>query len=369
MKENAMNSRPAFPLNAWYVVAWDAEVGRKLLARTVCDEAMVLYRKRDGKAVALADACWHRLVPLSIGTLVDDDVRCGYHGLRFNDAGRCTHMPSQEGINPSACVRSFPVVERHRFVWVWPGDASLADPSLVPELPWMDDPAWTGDGRMTPVSADYRLVLDNLMDLTHETYVHGSSIGNDALTEAPFDAVHGETTATIRRWVLNEEAPPFWGEQLGKPGNVDRWQIIHFKAPSTIILDVGVAVAGTGAPEGDRSQGVGMWVIHIPTPSTKKTCYYFWCHLRNYRIHEQRLTREVLEAGGGILAEDEFVIEAQQRALDRNPGKDFYNMNIDAGSMWARRLIDGMVDMESGRVPAMPVIPIIALKTEEASHG
>ena len=44
--------------------------------------------------------------------------------------------------------------------------------------------------------------------------------------------------------------------KAGKPGNVDRWQIINFQAPSTIAIDVGVAPTGTGAPEGDRSQGV-----------------------------------------------------------------------------------------------------------------
>ncbi|MDR8071391.1 aromatic ring-hydroxylating dioxygenase subunit alpha [Burkholderia cenocepacia] len=353
-----MSSRPTFPLNAWYVAAWDAEVGRTLLARTICGQQMVLYRKTDGSAVALADACWHRLVPLSIGTLIGDEVRCGYHGLRFDGNGRCTHMPSQETINPSACVRSYPIVERHRFIWVWPGDPSLADPTKVPDLRWMDDPAWAGDGRMVEVKADYRLVLDNLMDLTHETYVHGSSIGNEALSEAPFDAVHGETTATVRRWVLDEDPPPFWGAQLGKPGKVDRWQIIHFKAPSTIVLDVGVAPAGSGAPEGDRSQGVGMWVVHIPTPSTEKTCLYFWCHLRNYRIREQRITRQILDAGGGILVEDETVIEAQQRALDANPNREFYNLNIDAGSLWARRLIDQMVDEELEGRQAVRSTPI-----------
>jgi len=351
-----MNTTQSFPLNTWYVAAWDTEVGRKLLARTICNQDLVLYRKRDGQPVALADACWHRLVPLSIGVLVDDEVQCGYHGLRFNGDGRCTHMPSQETINPSACVRAFPVIERHRFIWVWPGDPALADPASIPDLRWMDDPAWAGDGSMTEVKADYRLVLDNLMDLTHETYVHASSIGNVALAEAPFEAVHGETTATVRRWVLNEDAPPFWAAQLGKAGPVDRWQIVHFKAPSTIVLDVGVAPAGSGAPQGDRSKGVGMWVIHIPTPSTDKTCYYFWCHLRNYRIHEQRVTREIFQGGGGILREDEIVIEAQQRAIDGNPGHDFHNLNIDAGALWARSLIQTLIDREAhgGRA----VIPI-----------
>ena len=345
MGEPRTHSR-RFPLNAWYVAAWDAEVGRKPLARTICNRDLVLYRRLDGEPVVLADACWHRLLPLSLGSLINDEIQCGYHGLRFDNGGRCTHMPSQGTINPSACVRAYPVVERHRFIWVWPGEPTLADPSLIPELPAMNDPAWGGDGRMIEVKADYRLVLDNLMDLTHETYVHSSSIGNMALAEAPFETVHGETTATLRRWVLNSPAPPFWASQLNKPGPVDRWQIIHFKAPSTIMLDVGVAPAGTGAPEGDRSQGVGMWVIHIPTPSTDDTCYYFWCHMRNYRIHEQRMTREILERGGGIMAEDEFIIEAQQRAIDRNGG-EFYNLNIDAGALWARRHIDEMIEREN----------------------
>ncbi len=79
------------------------------------------YRKLDGTPVALEDACWHRLVPLSIGTLQGDDVRCGYHGMVFGPNGRCTHMPTQETINPSACVRAFPIEQRHRFLWVFLG--------------------------------------------------------------------------------------------------------------------------------------------------------------------------------------------------------------------------------------------------------
>lgn len=340
---------PTFPRNAWYVAAWDAEVGRQLLPRTICGHDMVLYRRLDGQPVALADSCWHRLVPLSVGRLVGDEIACGYHGLRFNAAGRCTHMPSQETINPAACVRSFPTVQRHRFVWVWPGDPAQADPALIPDLGWFEDPAWAGDGRMTEVKADYRLVIDNLMDLTHETYVHASSIGNEALAEAPFDAHYGERTASVTRWVLNEEAPPFWAQQLGKPGPVDRWQLVYFMAPAVVALDVGVAPAGSGAPQGDRGQGVSMWVIHIPTPSTEKSCYYFWCHLRNYRLHDQGLTRRIMESATGILREDEDIIEAQQRALDRHPGRDFNNLNIDAGALWARRRIEALIRREQAR--------------------
>ena len=99
-----------------------------------------MYRQSDGQVCALEDACWHRLVPLSKGRLDGDTVVCGYHGLKYNAQGRCTYMPSQETINPSACVRSYPVVERHRFVWLWMGDPALADPALVPDMHWNDDP-------------------------------------------------------------------------------------------------------------------------------------------------------------------------------------------------------------------------------------
>ena len=225
---------PAYPLNAWYAAAYDVEVKRQLLPRTICSKPLVLYRKANGAVAALADACWHRLLPLSRGELHGDNVICGYHGLEFDDTGRCVYMPSQEGINPSAAVKSYPVVEKHRFIWVWMGEPERADPALVPDLHWNDDPAWVGDGKVIHAKCDYRLVVDNLMDLTHETYVHGSSIGNRAVAEAPFEVTHSDNTAVVTRWMKNIDAPPFWAAQLGRPGKVDRWQIIHFEAPSTI---------------------------------------------------------------------------------------------------------------------------------------
>ncbi|MES2715959.1 MAG: aromatic ring-hydroxylating dioxygenase subunit alpha [Pseudomonadota bacterium] len=340
-----------FPLNAWYAAAYDVELKRALLPRTICNRKMVLYRLQDGSPAALEDACWHRLLPLSLGRLDGDEVVCGYHGLVFNAEGRCTHMPSQETLNPSACVRSFPVVERHRFVWVWPGDAALADPALIPDLHWNDDPAWTGDGKLITVQCDYRLVIDNLMDLTHETFVHGGSIGDRAVAEAPFVATHGDRFATVTRWMEGITPPPFWAGQIrharGYTGPVDRWQIIRFEAPCTVAIDVGVAVAGSGAPRGDRSQGVNGFVLNTITPETDGSCHYFWAFARNYCLHEQRITHELREGVAGIFREDEAILEAQQRAIDEHPDHQFYNLNIDAGSMWARKLIDRLVAAEA----------------------
>ncbi|MDB5545213.1 MAG: Rieske (2Fe-2S) protein [Hyphomicrobiales bacterium] len=343
-------NRPSFPMNAWYAAAWDVDVKHALLPKTICNKKVVMYRRKDGKVAALEDACWHRLVPLSLGRLENDTVICGYHGLEYNSQGRCTHMPSQETINPSACVRSYPVIEKHRFIWLWMGDPALADPALVPDLHWNEDPAWAGDGKTIHVKCDYRLVLDNLMDLTHETFVHGSSIGDRAVAEAPFQTTYSDKTATVTRWMIDIVPPPFWAGQLARPGaNVDRWQIINFEAPCTIAIDVGVAVTGTGAPEGDRSQGVNGFVLNTVTPETETTCHYFWAFARNYRINEQRITHQTREGVSGIFFEDELVLEAQQRAINDNPGRVFYNINIDSGALWARRLIDRLIDAERPR--------------------
>ena len=233
---------PAFPLNAWYAAAYDVEVGRHLLPRTICNQKLVLYRRLDGQAVALHDACWHRLLPLSQGRLQGDDVVCGYHGLVYNPQGQCVRMPSLQKVNSKACVRRFPLVEKHRFIWLWMGDPALADPALVPDMHWNDHPDWAGDGKLITVKCDYRLVIDNLMDLTHETYVHGTSIGNEAVVEAPFQVTHDAKHVTVTRWMDGIEAPPFWAGQLfhakGYRGPVDRWQIIRFEAPATVTIDV-----------------------------------------------------------------------------------------------------------------------------------
>ncbi|AZS44288.1 Toluene-4-sulfonate monooxygenase system iron-sulfur subunit TsaM1 [Microbacterium oleivorans] len=349
-----------FPRNAWYVAAWDYEVGRKPLARTIAGQPMALFRTEDGAPIALADACWHRLAPLSMGTLVGrDEIQCPYHGLRYDSAGRCTSMPAQETINPSARVPAFATVDRFRYVWVWPGDAELADPDLIPDMHQMTDAAWTGDGELIHAPCNYQLVLDNLMDLTHEEFVHSSSIGQAELSESDFLTSHTDRTVTVERWMRDIEPPPFWLKNMrdrfpGFSGRVDRWQIIHFEAPSTIRIDVGVAEAGTGAPEGDRSRGVNGYVMNTITPETDRSCLYFWSFQRNYRLESQLITTQLRNGVHNVFGEDERMLAAQQAAIDANPGYEFYSLNIDAGGMWVRRILDGLLAAEGRSAVAPP---------------
>jgi len=168
----------------------------------------------------------------------------------------------------------------------------------------------------------------------------------------------------VTRWMENIEPPPFWAGQIrnakGYDGKVDRWQIIRFEPPCTIAIDVGVAPAGTGAPQGDRSQGVNGYVLNTITPETESTCHYFWAFARNYLLADQRLTHELREGVASIFHEDELVLEAQQKAIEEHPGYTFYNLNIDAGTMWARKLIDKMIAAEAPPPESSRVIPLRA---------
>lgn len=348
-----------YPLNAWYAAAWDHEVGRALLGRRIGGRNVVMYRRLDGQVVALLDACWHRLVPLSMGTLNGDDLVCGYHGIVYGPDGRAKHMPAQETLNPSARVASYPTAQRHRFVWIWLGEAHKADPALIPDLHWNDDPEWAGDGGTIELECDYRLVLDNLMDLTHEEFLHSGSIGSEGLSVTEPTVEQADGTVTLTRWMHGIEPPPFLGMQLrrktpGFNGLVDRWQVIRFQAPFTIEIDIGVAPVGTGAPEGDRSQGISGRVMNTITPAGPGRCHYFWALARDYHLGDQGLTTLLTDGVARVFLEDKAMLEAQQQTVAAMPDYEFFNLNIDAGGMWTRRLIDRMVAEEQGRARSHP---------------
>lgn len=355
--------------NCWYVAAWDVEVQRReLVPRTVCGQQIVLYRTGDGAVVALADACWHRLVPLSLGRLDGDELVCGYHGVVFGPDGICRSMPAQETINPRAAVRSYPVAERHRFVWVWLGDPAAADTSLIPDLHWNADPGWAADGKVIDLQCDYRLVLDNLMDLTHEQFLHAGTLASAELSESDFVVEHSDETVTVTRRMHGIAPPPLLGMQLkiknpSFRGLVDRWQIITYTAPSTICIDVGITPAGAHSDDGVNGR-----VMNSVTPVTESTSRYFWSFGRSYSVHDQALTTILTQQHVRVFAEDAAMLEAQQRAIEANPEHEFYNLNIDAGGMWVRRILDALACAEQGQPPSDPAaLTAVAGSTRQRS--
>ena len=333
-----------FLRNHWYVACMPAEIDDKPLGRRVCNERIVFYRGAQGQAVALEDWCPHRGAPLSLGTVVEGKLVCGYHGLEMGCDGRTLSMPGQR-VASFPAVRSFPVVERHGFVWLWPGDAARADPALIPDLHWARDPAWAYGGGLYHIDCDYRLMVDNLMDLTHETYVHAGSIGQKEIDETPCTTrVDGDQVIT-ERFMNGIHAPPFWqmalrSHQLPTDQKVDRWQICRFTPPSHVMIEVGVALAGRGGVHAPAEAKVSSLVVDFLTPESDSSMWYFWGMARNFRPEDRALTAQIRDGQGRIFGEDLQVLEQQQRNHQQWPGRRLLKLNIDAGGVHARRIID-----------------------------
>ncbi|HEY5712018.1 MAG TPA: aromatic ring-hydroxylating dioxygenase subunit alpha [Allosphingosinicella sp.] len=329
-----------FVRNAWYVAAWDSDVDRQPLARTICGEPIMLYRKLDRSLVAMRDACPHRLMPLSMGVKEGDSIRCRYHGLKLAPDGHVEEMPLKgDRVPPRLCVETFAVAERHRFVWVWIGEAEKADPALIPDLWPCSAEGWTFDGGYYRIACDYRLLIDNLMDLTHETYVHEGSIGQPELMEVPIGTRVEGDRVFVSRWMAGIDAPPFWRGALKKEGPVDRWQICQFIPPSAVIIDVGVAPVEAGATLERHDQGVRGFVIDVMTPESETGTHYFWGMARDFDVGDQGFTARFKAQQAKVFAEDVEILEAQQRSIAANPGMKLNAYNIDQGGVRARQII------------------------------
>jgi vanillate O-demethylase monooxygenase subunit len=333
--------------NRWYVAAWARELDDGPVGRTIMDEPVVFFRGQGGKAAALEDACAHRYMPLSHGKVCDGRIQCPYHGLEYDNTGACVHVPGQTQVPPGATVKSYPVVEKWRWIWVWMGDPADADENLIPDFHWNDDPDWVAVGDYFYVKGNYRLLIDNLLDLSHVAYVHATTLGTDGVANFPVKVSREEDKVHVERWIFDEPAPPMFKMVGGFDGPVDRWQMIHYQEPSHFMIDVGCADAGTGATEGDRSNGVTMFSNHSLTPETEKSTHYFWHHARNFRLDEPDLTDKLATATKTAFGEDVIIIEMQQDRMDRAPAdKPIIDINADAGVLQARRLLDGLIDAE-----------------------
>lgn len=345
-----------FLKNTWYVACTPDEIEGKPLGRQICGERMVIYRGAHGAVAALEDFCPHRGAPLSLGSVRDGHLVCGYHGLTMGADGKCVSMPCQRvGGIPS--IRNYPAVERHGFVWVWPGERDQADPAAIPPLAWADHPGWAYGGGLYHVQCDYRLMIDNLMDLTHETYVHATSIGQPEIEEAPpATKVDGDTVITSR-FMENVMPPPFWaaalrGNDLADNVPCDRWQICHFTPPSHVMIEVGVAHAGKGGYHADPRDKASSIVVDFITPETETSIWYFWGMARSFGVHDQGLTDTIRTGQGKIFAEDLDILEAQQRNLLTWPDRPILKLNIDAGGVQSRRVLDRLLQQERQAAPA-----------------
>jgi len=339
----------AFARDQWYVAAYGTEVSRTFLARTILGEPIVFYRTaQDGRVVALADRCVHRRYPLSESRLDGDTIVCGYHGFTYDTSGTCVFVPGQQRIPRTARVASYPVVEVDSFVWVWIGDPERADEDLVPRAPHMADPEFVTVSGMEPIDCDYGLLVDNLLDLSHETYLHGGYIGTPEVAETPIDTEVDETNRIVRvsRRMADAACPPFYANSTGIQGRITRWQDIEYFAPCLYVLHSRIAPQGSvPRPDGTDPEGFHLQIVYAIVPETENSVLDFWAVARDFAREDQEVSDYLAKFNRTVVLQDVTALNLLEKAIAQEPeGVQELSINIDTGGLAARRMLRQMAE-------------------------
>ncbi len=327
--------------NAWYVAAWSHEIeAGRIAARTIIDQPLVLYRTRAGELVVFEDRCCHRFAPLSMGRLEGDDLRCMYHGLKFAPDGRCIEIPGQPLIPRSACVRRYPVHTVGSWVWVWMGDARLADPAKIPPSVALDDPAYRLRHGQLDYDAHYMLIDDNLLDLSHLSFAHEKTIGLNSPQWADLRprVTPLERGLHMERW-LRGYIPTGFMKRFGE--RVDMWTAYDFVFPGVFLQRTVFFPCGTAEP--DVPPLFYRLDEQAVTPMTARTSRYFYAAgARSDDITDERVER-LFDVTRTAFLEDKRLIEAQQKTIDLDPDRPMLPTSLDAGPTQFRKMVEAMV--------------------------
>jgi len=341
--------------DTWYVAMWAEQLRPgEFSTRTVLNQPIVLYRQQNGAPAALFDRCPHRFAPLSRGKLLPDGaLQCGYHGLQFDAAGACVRNPHGDGKLPPAKARAYPVVERHSIVWIWMGDPAKADPAIIPDFPMLDE----NSGHQLSardwirMEANYELITDNLLDLSHVSFLHENILGNAETIPAAIKVEQSGNRITVRRFMPNVHAIGLFDLLYHRDGRpVDMWTDMRWDAPGCMLNDAGVT-----EPGGTRAQGTGIFGTHFLTPETDRTTIYHFCAARQNPLPvspdvaadlRTKLTELRRIAFG---EQDEPMIRAQQAAFDRAaPGELRPTLlTIDAGPVRYKQILERLIAREN----------------------
>lgn len=336
-----------YPLNTWWVAARSEEIGNEPFMRWLLDRPVVMFRSENGEPIALDNRCPHRWAPLSDGKVEGDIISCPYHGAQFGADGKCVKYPSQDKPPAKMGVQSFPIVERGQFIWIWMGDpekCALAD--LPPILKLGIKSGWFGVTGDFEFGANYFLLHENVLDLTHFNFVHAESFGIKSWNPSPEYKVDGQRagfTATL----YPEDFPPEERAALGIgfPGTKEMYNEGWFETPAMHYNKSIVRVE----PEGAEPVAFNTNIYHLVTPASPTHTYYWWFVETDAPMPDEAKAgfNDFLKIG---YLEDKVILESIQDILNKDVrGHDYpeFTLNGDGGGMLARRALKKLLDAEA----------------------
>ena len=330
--------------NRWYQAGWANEVTADVsLVRTILNDPILFYRKLDGTLAALFDRCPHRFAPLSEGKIIGDQVVCGYHGLGFSSDGSCVTNPHGP-ITASMCVTAYPVVERHTAIWVWMGDPDKADPAQIADLLFIDEtPEAARITMYMPTQANYQLVTDNILDLSHADYLHPTSLGGIITGSRATTREDGDTI--VAEWISdNCVPPPAFVAMVSPAERADIWTEVVWQAPALMVLGTAAKPAGFARTPADES-----YTLHNMVPETETSTHYFACSTRRFLVDDADFSAFLKNAlTHAFLHEDKPMLEKQQARMGT---PDLWSLSpvllkVDAAAVRARRKLEALIAAE-----------------------
>ena len=335
--------------NCWYVALWSNElVGDELVSRTILNEPILLYRAADGSVVAMEDRCCHRLAPLSLGERDGDNIRCMYHGFKFDPTGCCIEVPGQETIPRGARVRSFPVFEDGSWVWVWMGDPDKADRAFVPSGMGPGSPGLVMRQGQLDYDCDYQLINDNLTDFSHLAYVHRNSFGaTEDFSRSRPKVVKLDRGVNISRWQIGNQT-----KVLETAAPEERWSEYEYLVPGVLLMRVASYPSGTAQtcnferPSEDVPFNFEFFSSQAVTPISDQQTRYFFCIGPRSGPGADEIAEQLMQVTLTAFAEDKAMIEAQQRIINADPARKELLFGHDNGPVQMRRVIEGLAAAE-----------------------
>ncbi len=339
-----------FLRNAWYIACWDQDLEKGPFARTIMNEPIAFFRDAQGKVGAVEDRCCHRGAALTDGRIVENGLQCGYHGLVFDVSGKCVEIPGQDAIPPMAKIKYYPVVEKQEAIWIWMGDPALADESKIIDWPFHKGGATPLPHKkgMLPFKANYLMLVDNLMDLTHLGYVHSRTIGGNPLqhVNAEMNVERTGNGVKFARWMMESNPPPTYVKAAGFTGKVDRWLEFEYRAPCLVLQYTGAIDAGKGAKQNQNQPGFHSRILHCATPETDTTAFYIFAAANGYRTDDPQATEDFYNELIPTFIEDVTMMSHQQSRIDLDPERPLINIKSDAALVHARRAFSAAYEAE-----------------------
>lgn len=336
--------------NCWYVAGLLEEFDRSLKERYLLGDSVLMYRTQEGMPVVMSNRCAHRSFPLSHGRLEGDDVVCLYHGLRYDARGECTEAPMIKRAAAHAKLHRYPTAVRGPLVWVWMGEVARADETMIPDTSWLADSRWAHRGGYVYVKANYVGLQENLLDLTHFSYLHAGNVGTPEWVDCPFDVtVEGDAVHSVRR--LDNAAPPaiYAGPmRLTHRERVNRLSDSWFLSPAIHTAQAVIEDIEAG-PHEQRDYHIN--ILHLITPETQHSMHYWAFIGHDFRIDDPSIGDALRTSALKAFNEDREALEwiDEMNRKEGWPAVQEASFASDRGSLAMRKIIQRLADAQSAQ--------------------